>query len=86
MSKQKVGKYEKLHQNRYKIPKENILFSREKEELFVISYHVSSSYILPPTFAKRQAKNLMINGLSKQVAKKRINRQYPNLYRYKSSI
>ena len=59
---------------------------RKKEELFVISYHVSSSYMLPPSFAKRHAKNHMINDIPKQMAKKRINRQYPNLYRYISPI
>ena len=47
-----------------------LYFSLRKEELFVISYHVSSSYMMPPSFAKWQAKNQMINGILKQVAKK----------------
>ena len=42
--------------------------------------------MMPPSFAKRQAKNQMINGILKQVAKKKINRRYPNSYRYISSI
>ena len=49
----------KNYNNIYKIQIENISFIlREKVELFVISYHVSSSYMMPPSFAKRKAKNL----------------------------
>lgn len=49
----------KNNNNIYKIQIENISFIlREKVELFVISYHVSSSYMMPPSFAKWQAKNL----------------------------
>ena len=42
--------------------------------------------MMPPTFAKWRTKNQMINGILKQVAKKKINRRYPNSYRYISSI